>query len=100
VFSANTEAALQRTLSSFEEYLTSHPETDLINLAWTLGARRSALPVKVALSASSIDELCNEISKKLENIQKTLGSSIGVRSVTGVRRILGVFTGQGAQWAR
>ncbi|KAK4205028.1 hypothetical protein QBC40DRAFT_261048 [Triangularia verruculosa] len=100
VFSASSESALQRTLSSYQEYLLQYPNTNLSDLSWTLRARRSALPVKVALSASTVEELRHEIGKRLDGLEKTPDTSIGTRSSTGDRRILGVFTGQGAQWAQ
>ena len=100
VFSASSESALQRTLSTFRDYLTDHPDTNPFDLAWTLRARRSALPIKIAISASSIGELASIIDEKLGTIEKTPSTTIGVRSTTGQARILGVFTGQGAQWAR
>lgn len=100
VFSASSESALQRLLASYSEHIKTHPEINLADLAWTLRARRSALPVKVALSALSLDELQNAIHDKLESIEKKASSSLGIRSSTGKHAILGVFTGQGAQWPR
>lgn len=100
VFSASSEAALQKSLLSYHEYLITHPGIDLHDLAWTLSVRRSALPVKVAIPASSGKDLGEKINQKLRNRDEAPGSSIGVRSVSGDRKILGVFTGQGAQWAR
>ncbi|KAL2015562.1 hypothetical protein VTK56DRAFT_5221 [Thermocarpiscus australiensis] len=101
VFSASSETSLQRTLRSYQEYLAQQPETDLYDLSWTLRARRSALPVKLAVSAQNLDELRRKIDEKLEAAaeEKTSRSAVGVRSRTGERRILGIFTGQGAQWA-
>ncbi|KAK0664508.1 hypothetical protein QBC41DRAFT_380647 [Cercophora samala] len=100
VFSASSEAALQRTLSSYRDYLVQHPDINLSDLSWTLRARRSALPVKVAIPAFSVEDLQEQISKKLNGLEKTPDSAIGTRSSTGDRKILGVFTGQGAQWAQ
>ncbi|KAI1637132.1 hypothetical protein F4809DRAFT_640890 [Biscogniauxia mediterranea] len=100
VFSASTETALQKSLASFKEYLQNHPDTNLLDLSWTLRARRSALPIKVAVSASSVDGLSKKIDEKLDSIQKSSSKAIGVRSAAGAPKILGVFTGQGAQWAQ
>lgn len=71
-----------------------------MDLAWTLRAKRSSLAVKVAMSAASIDELRGAIDDKLETTDTDPVSAIGHRPTSGQRRILGVFTGQGAQWAR
>ncbi|KAL8857416.1 MAG: hypothetical protein Q9178_006043 [Gyalolechia marmorata] len=100
VFSANSMSALQRLLASFKEHLQVHPEINLSDLSWTLRARRSALPVKIALSASSLEELQYVIDEKIQKVEEAPGSSIGVRSTTGSPALLGVFTGQGAQWPR
>ncbi|KAL9036794.1 MAG: hypothetical protein Q9180_004091, partial [Flavoplaca navasiana] len=100
VFSANSVSALQRQLASFKEHLQVHPEINLSDLSWTLRARRSALPVKIALSASSLNELQHVIYEKIQKVEEAPGSSIGVRSTTGSPALLGVFTGQGAQWPR
>ncbi|KAH6628919.1 hypothetical protein F5144DRAFT_655621 [Chaetomium tenue] len=99
VFSASSEAALQRSLVSYQDYLANKPGVNLSNLSWTLRARRSALPVKVAISASNVGQLQNKIQEKLSSLESAPGSAIGIRSKTGERKILGVFTGQGAQWA-
>jgi hybrid polyketide synthase/nonribosomal peptide synthetase ACE1 len=99
VFSATSESALQRVLSNYRNFLMEHPDTNLLDLAWTLRARRSALPVKVAISAPSAVELTSMIGEKLESIQKNPTMTVGVRSSSGEQKILGVFTGQGAQWA-
>ncbi|KAI5919279.1 hypothetical protein F4810DRAFT_714627 [Camillea tinctor] len=100
VFSASSESALQKSLSSYRDYLQDHPDTSLLDLSWTLRARRSALPIKVALPASSVEGLIKKIDEKLESLQNASTKAIGVRSATGTSRILGVFTGQGAQWAQ
>ncbi|TEY65541.1 hypothetical protein BOTCAL_0139g00080 [Botryotinia calthae] len=100
VFSASSEVSLQRTLFSFKEYLTNHPDTNLFDLVWSLRARRSALPIKTVISASSVVELIDTIDTKLQDVSKTPSTTIGIRSVTGQQKILGIFTGQGAQWAQ
>lgn len=99
VFSASSEAALQKSLLSYQDYLAKYPSVNLSDLSWTLRARRSALPVKITISATSVNELQTKIQEKLQSLEGVPGSSIGIRSKTGERRILGVFTGQGAQWA-
>lgn len=100
LFSAASETALQSSLSALSDHLKTQPGIDMSDLAWTLRARRSTLPVKLAIPASSVEELVDRIDQKLRSIEGDPGSVIGVRSVTGRPRILGVFTGQGAQWAR
>lgn len=100
LFSAHTEAALQRLLSSYSEYLKANPETSISDLAWTLCNRRSVLAVKLSLSASSVKKLCENIDTVLEGSRATPTPTIGVRIRSGSKSILGIFTGQGAQWAK
>ncbi|KAL8809353.1 MAG: hypothetical protein Q9200_003490 [Gallowayella weberi] len=55
----------------------------------------------MAFSATTIGQLKSKIDEKLAEVKKAPGTSIGVRSAprNTVPRVLGVFTGQGAQWA-
>jgi len=99
LFSAS-KIALHQSLLAYKDYLTKHPDVNLSDLAWTLRAKRSAFSVKVAISASSAEELRNAISEKLEGVESGQVSTIGYRPPPGERRVLGIFTGQGAQWAR
>ncbi|KAL9095162.1 MAG: hypothetical protein Q9165_002418 [Trypethelium subeluteriae] len=99
VFSAVSEKSLQKNLLHFSAYLVKNSDVNPSDLAWTLHARRSALPVKAAVSAATIEDLRRKIDEKLAMLNETPNSIIGVRSSTKNRRILGVFTGQGAQWA-
>lgn len=71
----------------------------LCDLAWTLQSRRSALLSKTAFSASTLKELVSKIDGKLAQTKSAPGNDIGVRSAPTKPRMLGVFTGQGAQWA-
>ncbi len=85
------------TLAAQAEYLEGHADVDLESLAWTLQARRSALPIKTWISASSSRDLRDRIRGKLQEARDDAAKAVGVRSVAGPHRILGVFTGQGAQ---
>ncbi|TAQ90374.1 hypothetical protein B7494_g1325 [Chlorociboria aeruginascens] len=100
VFSAVSEKSLQKTLLTFWEYLHENPQISVQDLAWTLHARRSALPVKITISASTREDLSLKLDEKLQVLQQIPNSVIGVRTSNRNRRILGVFTGQGAQWPK
>ncbi|KAL2864983.1 putative polyketide synthase [Aspergillus lucknowensis] len=98
-FSAVSELSLLSQLKAFSAYLKSEPSAvSLDDLRWTLQSRRSLFPFKVALSATSMDRLASKIDAKLEATAKQAGSPIGTRSNPGELRVLGIFTGQGAQW--
>lgn len=74
-------------------------DINLADLAWTLQSCRTALPIKATFSAITIERLVSKIDDKLSAVKQSARTNIGVRSTTAAPRILGVFTGQGAQWA-
>lgn len=74
-------------------------DVNLRDLAWTLQSRRSAFAVKAAFSATSAKSLYSSIDAKLDALRSQAINAIAVRSSKKKPRILGVFTGQGAQWA-
>lgn len=103
VFSAFSEQSLRASLSAYAVFLEegNRPEIDPRDLAWTLRERRSAFPYRVPVTASSLDDLRVKVVAKLEQEN----SSIGVRALPssktgGTAKMLGIFTGQGAQYAR
>lgn len=100
MFSAHSESSLLRYLYQFKVYLQGDPQLSLLDLAWTLSSRRSALAVKTSFSAASSAELASEIETHLAKLEKDSSLSPGIRSADRGQEILGVFTGQGAQWAR
>lgn len=101
VLSANSERSLVLELAAYSTKLKSNKSLSLRDLAWTLYARRSTLPVRIAFSAASVEGLSAKLEAKLGIAQGNTDTIIGTRStiLPGSARILGVFTGQGAQWA-
>lgn len=104
VFSAACESSLISVLYSYSEYLKNHSQTSPSDLAWTLQSRKSQLSHRVAFSAPTIERLRSKIDARLATASQNPGSRLGIRTSskpsTIKPRILGVFTGQGAQWAR
>ncbi|ORY02745.1 putative polyketide synthase [Clohesyomyces aquaticus] len=100
VFSAFSETSLRANMSCFKDFLLDHRDLNLRNLAWTLRERRSLLPYRAAFTASSVEDLGVQVAAKLEDEN----TSLGTKSMSAARRtnsrLLGVFTGQGAQYAR
>ncbi|KAK0670981.1 hypothetical protein QBC41DRAFT_335518 [Cercophora samala] len=77
---------------------------DLGNLLWTLQNRRSELPFKLAFSSRTQAKLVQQVDAWLQSTKttKSLDPSRSKPIVTAEGQslpILGVFTGQGAQWA-
>ncbi|KAK4171885.1 putative dual specificity polyketide synthase [Triangularia setosa] len=102
VFSAASESSLVAHLKAYAEYLKTRGDIKAKDLAWTLQSRRSHLPVKAAFSAASVEQLVAKLDDKLADLKRTAGTTVGVRSgskSTSTPKVLGVFTGQGAQWA-
>lgn len=99
-FSAASEKALKKTLAAYAEYVLANPGIDLRDLAWTLQTRRSTLPFRSIIAAPTLKVL----SEKLEvgvNGSATNTEEPSVRYLNVAEpKILGVFTGQGAQWPR
>ncbi|PKY00833.1 beta-ketoacyl synthase domain-containing protein [Aspergillus campestris IBT 28561] len=109
VFSAQSKQSLIANLAAHAAHLSEHPDTRLDDLAWTLRSRRSRFPLRVALSASSVEMLRTSLeeiaSSELNKLQldqrlklTTTGSSAGGNERK--TKLLAIFTGQGAQWAR
>jgi Polyketide synthase modules and related proteins len=100
VFSAASESSLRSLLNAHKEYLSKNSEISLRDFAWTLYQRRSTLPYRTALSASHLQDLISKIDDLL-SISKKASVDLTARYVNKPNaKILGVFTGQGAQWPR
>ncbi len=99
VFSAVSNQSLRASLSAYAVHLDAHPEIGVRDLAYTLRERRSIFPYRVSFPATALDELKSKIVTRLEDKD----SSLGVRTLGrsgALSKILAVFTGQGAQYAR
>lgn len=98
VFSAPSEKSLAAQLKSYIEFGDANPDFSLDTLSWSL-FRRTPLKFRIAFSASSLKSLVIQL-------EKAVGDFEGKKAALGVRvnakaapDILGIFTGQGAQWA-
>lgn len=96
VLSANSGPALAASAAALADYLRAHPDTDLGRLTYTL-FRKTGFPFRAAFSATSAEQLAD----KLEAGKYSLKSTPRTATIPEILppRILGVFTGQGAQWA-
>ncbi|KAF3480935.1 uncharacterized protein GIQ15_06282 [Arthroderma uncinatum] len=98
-FSAASETALQRTIGLYADYLKANPAVDIQDLAWTLQSRRSTLPYRLASVAGTAEELSKQLGSLAASPPEE--TELGIRyAVVTQPSILGVFTGQGAQWPR
>lgn len=94
VLSAVDQEATKAQAKHLAAYLKSNVKAQTpefwLDLAYTLTDRRSLFAWRIAVHASTVDELIGEIEKPgLEPTRAIKGPRLGL-----------VFTGQGAHWAR
>nr|A0A2Z5XAL7.1 RecName: Full=Hybrid PKS-NRPS synthetase phm1; Short=PKS-NRPS phm1; AltName: Full=Phomasetin biosynthesis cluster protein 1 [Pyrenochaetopsis sp.]BBC43184.1 PKS-NRPS hybrid [Pyrenochaetopsis sp.] len=98
VFSAATEKSLRASLSAHGDYLQANPQVPLRNFAYTLQERRSTLAFRAVIPASNTTDAVERINALLDDADSV---ELGTKHfATPHPRLLGVFTGQGAQWPR
>ncbi|KAL4968119.1 uncharacterized protein BDV14DRAFT_197349 [Aspergillus stella-maris] len=97
VLSANSAPALAASAGALADYLRSNPDTDLERLAYTL-FRKTEFPFRAAFSGTSAEEVVTKLEAARDSSLKVVSRTQTVPE-TLPPRILGVFTGQGAQWA-
>lgn len=92
VLSGHDEGAAKRVAAQIGVYIEQHPEIFqkrlLGDMAYTLGERRTHLPWRIAITASS----CDELTVALNN------AATVPRRASAAPKIAFAFTGQGAQW--
>lgn len=96
VLSANSETALAATITSLSTAIKTQ-DIDLARLAWTLQTRRTLFSYRAFFSATTTEDLITSLDTATQD--KSPFSTITKASKMLTPRILGVFTGQGAQWA-
>ncbi|KAF9871785.1 hybrid PKS-NRPS protein [Colletotrichum karsti] len=102
VLSAASEPALAALTSQYADYIEKRPEADLRRLALTTQRRRTRLAHGVSFAGRTRAGLVRQMRTALQAFQD--GGKLGImtspnRSLNKPVEILGVFTGQGAQWA-
>ncbi|CAG8973054.1 hypothetical protein HYALB_00010828 [Hymenoscyphus albidus] len=99
VFSAPSERALVAMVMSYSTLLkTEQPIVNLRHLSYTLSQRRTAFPVRMSFAGTDSSSLCSKLDMFAEGSgEKPIAPSTSSKSAT--MRVLGIFTGQGAQWA-
>ncbi|KAJ5094616.1 hypothetical protein N7456_010477 [Penicillium angulare] len=96
-FSASSERSLAATLDLYSDYIEQHPDLNLRDLSWTLNCRRSTLPVRTSIAASNASDLVAKLRSAARAPSEFTPASKSPNSKHP--KILGIFTGQGAQWA-
>ena len=88
---------MQRQLTAYLKWVEENPKVNARDLSLTM-TRKSAFSYRTSLAATSMETLGEKLKTKLEEIA-TSGKGFAIRPIKENRRILGVFTGQGAQWS-
>ncbi|KAK2020720.1 beta-ketoacyl synthase domain-containing protein, partial [Colletotrichum zoysiae] len=96
--SANSELSLKATATALLQYLGSEPGIQVQDLAWTLSNKQSVLPVRRALAAQTIPDVCAALEATIASIDKKERLAVDSDGSNRKPRVLGIFTGQGAQW--
>ncbi|KAG6017861.1 Type I Iterative PKS [Claviceps lovelessii] len=95
ILCANNEESVKKMASNLSIYLEQHPEIfekRIVNdIAYTLGERRSQFAWRIAIIASS----SNELARSLNGV-----ASLPKRAPSSTPKVAFVYTGQGAQWAQ
>lgn len=99
VFSAVSEKSLHNSLSSYEAFLTTNNTINIHDLAYTLRERRSTFAYRTSLVANNIDDVQSKIR---DHLNGSSDPAVKARPAweKGEIKILGIFNGQGAQYAR
>ena len=98
-FSAKTASGVKKYVDTLTTAIAADPvleaKPNLADLAYTLGKRRSLLPIKAfgVFSGATKSHFVGELKAFSENLEC-------IPEAMEERRIGFVFTGQGAQWAR
>ncbi|KAF2874833.1 polyketide synthase [Massariosphaeria phaeospora] len=93
-FSAASESSLRRTVESFTAHLKDNQSTSVRDLAHTLNFRRSKFPLRASFSSTSTEQLVSKLQAFLDQENAPITTATPNENP----KILGVFTGQGAQW--
>ncbi|KAI1299898.1 hypothetical protein F5Y03DRAFT_408617 [Xylaria venustula] len=99
VISATSQKSLRDFVQSHRTYLKEN-DVNIHELAWHQHERRTDFPYHVAFSAATKAEALNALDSLLGSNESTIAAERVSRykASDAPLRILGIFTGQGAQW--
>ncbi|KAF4277042.1 hypothetical protein KXX16_005754 [Aspergillus fumigatus] len=98
VFSAASDRSLATLLQSTLKFMDENTDVNMSGLAYNLSTKRSALQRRLAVSATSIDELRDKIKSTIEAASENDATLHSTSALPEPASLLGIFTGQGAQW--
>ncbi|HEX7796547.1 MAG TPA: beta-ketoacyl synthase N-terminal-like domain-containing protein [Vicinamibacterales bacterium] len=92
IVSAKNDRALDQASANLANFLRTHPDVPLSDVAFTLKNGRATMPHRRAFLASSAEEAARRLSKTVESERALLPSAPAARLVY-------MFPGQGSQYA-
>lgn len=98
VLSAKSERSLKSVMKQTVQFIKSNPDVDMLDLLWTLLRKRSILPYRQTVAGYSRETITSALESAISD---NTASEPNLRSFAASEekpRLLGVFTGQGAQW--
>ncbi|KPM44244.1 Polyketide synthase-nonribosomal peptide synthetase [Neonectria ditissima] len=102
IFSAASGSSLLRTVQAYLKHLKDHPSVDLQDLSWLLQTRRTTHRVRTHFSGATRDAVLENMATFVTTNEKASGATIGHQpqlvNPSEAPGVLGIFTGQGAQW--
>ncbi|KAL0941432.1 beta-ketoacyl synthase domain-containing protein [Colletotrichum truncatum] len=99
VLSAKSERSLKNVMESLIEFLKANPETQIQDVAWTQLQNRSVLNVRRSIvGVQTLDAAIATLQGEVAKIDAKEEPPIMTTDLRNNPGILGIFTGQGAQW--
>jgi acyl transferase domain-containing protein len=95
--SAVNEQALKANMKSLLQYLQTEPDIQMKDLVWTYLKKRSDLGTRRAIVGQTIPAVAAALTSEIALIEKKDSAAVS----SGVNKkpsVMGIFTGQGAQW--
>ena len=101
VLSAPSQKSLAAMVKIYREYLVKNSLSGPEVVAWHNFARRTAFPYRLSISSLTVPGLVAKLETLVAKSESSFTVAIGTRVQPRNEqpKILGVFTGQGAQWA-
>ena len=99
VLSAKSEKSLRKSMERMLEFINTNPSLDVLDLASTLLRNQSLLPFRYSVSGHTQNSITAALSAAVRDSKLTATVNSDTRTICGDRvSILGIFTGQGAQF--
>ncbi len=96
VLSAKSQHSMKATLENMLRFIDSHKDINLQDLAYTLLEKSSVLPFRCAVAGHNRDAARAALEASIEHGEVV--TDFTTEAAASQPRVLGVFTGQGAQW--